>query len=105
VLRSLSRVARLELVSARLDADVDVVAAAVDRLDVEAVLVCEELALNALEISFSADCRFVRSCDSAPSGDAPVTAVDPEEVEAGAAAADAPVLCREVKSANIDDEN
>ena len=55
MLRSLSNVARLELVRVRLDASVEVVADAVDRLEVDDEPVDDELELSALEISCSAD--------------------------------------------------
>jgi len=102
---SLSRVARLELVSVRLDVKVDDVAEAVDTLDVDEEAPCDELELNALEISFSADCRLVRSCDSELPEDAPVALVVADEFVVDALSPDDPVLCREVRSASIDDEN
>ena len=105
--RSLSRVARLELVSDRLDVKVDDVAEAVDTLDVEVdeEAPCDELDLTAVEISFSADCRVVRSCESELAEEAPVTPVEAVELVDDALSPDDPVLCREVKRASIEDEN
>ena len=97
VFRSLSRVARLELVSDKLVARADAVA----RLDVEVELVCVELELKADDISFNADWRSVSPCDTEPDGDAPATAVEPAVEEDDDVSPDAPMLCREVKSARI----
>ena len=103
--RSLSKVTRLELVSVRLDVKVDDVADAVDTLDVDEDAPCDEPDLTALDISFSADCRVLRSCDNDPADEAPVTPAEADELDDDALLPDAPVLCREVKRDSIEDEN
>ena len=103
--RSLSKVARLELVSVRLDVRVEDVADAVDTLDVDEEAPPDEPECTALEISFSADCRVDRSCDNELAEEAPVTPVDVEELVEDELSPDAPVLCREVRRDSTEDEN
>ncbi len=95
----------MELVSVRLDVKVDEVADAVATLDVDEEAPCDEPELKALEISFSADCSLVRSCESDPAEEAPATPVDADELVVDALSPEDPVLCREVKRASIEDEN
>ena len=105
---ALRRVARLELVSVRLEDAVVVV-----RLDVDAELVAEAdwppPELRAPEISFKAVRRSVNpwlkdADDPAPEDAETAPEVAPEAADAEASA-DAPTLCKDVRRLRTSDEN